>query len=121
MVEGLNAASIQDVLENSLDIPAKLPSGNPQHPITLPVQPRIPSRIPRRVLTHLVRDPVNLHGQLLRRAIEIEHIGTGRVLVAEFETRWPCSQYLPEPNFGWRHGAAQSARLGDRAFCRLPH
>ena len=98
MVEGLNS---EDVIEHGLSIVQHLDRRNPDHPISMLVQPFVPPRIPPRSVAHRVRHPVDLDDQLPARAIEVGDKGSHRMLAAEFQSLWSITQHLPEHRLGW--------------------
>src|SRR3954453_9293734 len=68
-----------------------------------------------------MRDAVNFDAELRCRAIEIDYVWAGRMLVPELQPGGARAEDLPEPGFGWRHDAAQGARFPYGGSCGLPH
>ena len=86
VVEGLNGAGVQYVLNYALGVAMKFGSHNPQHTVALCRQPRVTPLIPFRIVAHLMRVSIDLDDELLCSTIEIENERPGRVLMPKFET-----------------------------------
>jgi len=121
VVEGLIAAGVQYVIEHALGIFPQLACLDSDSANAAMKQPSIAPRVSRWIAPHVMRQAVDLHDQLGSGAVEVEHEGTGRMLVTEPETGRAFAEQLPEANLRRRHGAAKSAGSRDGASCRLPH
>jgi len=121
MVEGLFGAGVENVLEYTLGIRPQFRGRNSQDPIAAFAQPQVAAFVPSRVVSHFVRDAVDLDSELCCGAIEVDYIWAGWVLMAEFQVCGPGSENLPEPDFRRGHRATKGPRFCDGGFCRLPH
>jgi hypothetical protein len=76
-------------------IPEYVNRGNTQGVDAMCREPCITRNISFRPDVGIMRCAINLNRQIGPRAEEIQHIGAGGMLLAEFMARWRCSQILP--------------------------
>ena len=102
-VEGLcaaRAAGRNDADRRRVHIPKHLGRRDMQDGKPALPQELVPRFIALRSVPHVMRDTVDLDRQLRRRTVEIEHIGSARMLLADFDV---CTaQPLPQQHFGQR-------------------
>lgn len=59
------------------------------------LQSRVALRVTLWPISHVVRNSVNFDAKLRGSAIEVEDIGSNRMLSAKFQTALSCSQFAP--------------------------
>src|SRR4051812_16416417 len=105
-VEGLPASGTamrENQSHRRLDVPVKLARRNSQDPESMLVQPSAPILIPLGIVTHLVRDAVDLDDELGRGAVEIHGERAEGMLAAELDAVGAGAQHLPERSLRRRH------------------
>jgi len=85
-VEGFAAfeAAGDDLVDDGSDVPHHLPRSNSQDGDAMRVQPAVTLRIVCRVVPHIVADAVDLDRERRLSAVEVEDVGPGRMLAAQF-------------------------------------
>jgi hypothetical protein len=84
---------LNDVLYNTLQIPQYILRADPNGPHTLPSQPTIANSVMR--YPEMVALIIDFDAELGAIAVEIQHVRTCRVLVAEAETCLFLAQSSP--------------------------
>ena len=74
----------------------------------MPSQPVVAQFITFSPVAHVMRNAIDLDGQLRPGAEEVDDIGAGGVLAPEFQAAGALAQVLPEQDFGQRQAAAQT-------------
>ena len=84
-----------DQMNDSLNIFENLPCWDSQGLDHLDGKPFVTPYVSLRIGAHSMNFAIDLNGEARRRAVEVQHIRTERMLSAEFEAARTHSQYRP--------------------------
>jgi hypothetical protein len=119
MVEGqAGLGLVNDSAQHRVQIMQDFDGGNSHGPDSSLVQPCVAGVVAGGPITPFVRLAVHLDRKAGVAAEEIERVGSGWVLPAEFEMLGPRAKDLPEQDLGETHRAAKTTRLPDGAATR---
>ncbi len=121
-VEGAaRLADTDDLFDRRANVPKHVSRRNPQRQNAFVCKPRISNSIPLRPVTHVVGDAVDFDRQPRTGTVEIEHIGTGRMLSPKLPAAGTITQRSPQQDLGKAERPAQLASAFDRAFRAPQH
>jgi len=102
--------AIYDLHNHGIKIVEYSRRSDPQSFDTMAGQHSVALGIPFRLIASTMRLAINFYAEARGWAVEIQRIGTGRMLASKFETGRSLTQRRPQQHFRKRHLPAQNAR-----------
>ena len=119
-VNSLARGSDEDGLHDAVEVVHDLARGYAQSKNALARHPGVAPRVVQGLVAKSVTFAIDLDRQVRAGAVEIEDVGTQRMLTAELQASLArVSQNQPQMHFRRRHGFAQSTRPGQCQFSRF--
>ena len=121
-VEGRTLACVSvDEGHYSFHVAQQLRGRDAQGCDLMPDKPRIPQRIPERLVSTIMRFSVDLDAQLCSIAVKIESIWSRRMLFAPLVPGLTSSKLPPQQDFGQAHLASEGSRAAISFACAFDH